>query len=115
MSDLRGCAKESRRFNGAASHAWGAWRADGVVGEAASNCGGDWTLLVLMFFARPSTLRMSASAPSLAVRSNSRKCLAPNALRRPLPLWQRNLTALTVHSCRSKSLLTNHLNRGDRI
>jgi hypothetical protein len=115
MSDLRGCATESRRFNGAASHAWGAWRADGVVGEAASNCGGDWTLLVLMFFARPSTLWMSAIARSLAVRSNSRKCLEPNALRRRLSLWQRNLTALPVRSRRSKSLLANHLNRGDKI
>ena len=49
MTYLRGCATVLRRFNGVACRVWGAWRADGVVGEAALNSGGEWTLLVLMF------------------------------------------------------------------
>ncbi len=49
MSYLRGCATELKRFNGAASHAWGAWRARGVGGGDASDDGHDLTLFVFMF------------------------------------------------------------------
>jgi hypothetical protein len=52
MSYQRGCATELRRLNDVPSRAWGAWRADGVGGEAASSSSDDWTLLAFMFFAR---------------------------------------------------------------
>jgi hypothetical protein len=71
MSYLRGCATKLGHFNGAASHPWVAWRADGVVGEAASNSGGDWTLLVLMFFARPSWRWMSGNERERTVISRA--------------------------------------------